>query len=251
MKILIGSTGLIGKTLLEKMTFGLAYNSKNMGSYAQEVQNENDLYLACLPATKWLVNQNPQEDMDNIRQILDILKTKTYKNIVLFSTIDVYGGAPFGVDETFEPEITKLDYGSNRYYFELKVREQLKFDRLSIFRLPALYGKHIKKNVLFDLLNNNNVDEINTNSAYQWYGLENLARDTQIYSDIHPTESVFNLFPEPVETKEIVKLFPEYDISEQTKRIEYNYKTKFGGYIQSKENSLRQIQEFVSASRGN
>lgn len=251
MKILIGSTGLIGKTISEKITFGLAYNSKNMGSYSQEVQNENDLYLACLPATKWLVNQDPQKDMKNILQILDTLKTRTYKNVVLFSTIDVYNGSPSGVEETYEPEITKLDYGSNRYQFEIKVREQLKFDRLSIFRLPALYGKHIKKNVLFDLLNNNNVDEINTNSAYQWYGLENLVRDVQIYSETYPTESVFNLFPEPIETKEIVKLFPEYVIPEQTKRIEYNYKTKFGGYIQSKEDSLRQIQEFVSASRSN
>lgn len=251
MNILVGDTGLIGKTISEEIEFHYKFNSKNISSFEKTVDSDNNLYLSCLPATKWIVNQNPVKDMENINQILEVLKSRTYKNIILFSTIDVYNNAPLGVDEDYSPTIDKLNYGNNRYYFETKVREVLKFDKLQIFRLPALYGKHIKKNVLFDLLNNNNVEDINTNSAYQWYGLENLVRDIQIYSEQYPSESVFNLFPEPVETKEIVKLFPEYEIPEQTKRIEYNYKTKFGGYIQTKENSLKQIQEFVNETRRN
>lgn len=245
MKILIGNTGLIGKTLCESIDFDYLYNSQNIDNFVSEIESGGDLYLSCLPATKWMVNKDPLKDIKNIDKILNIIRNKTYKKIVLFSTIDIYNSSPIESDETYHPTINEWNYGNNRYYFELKIKELLGFEKLNIFRLPALYGKYIKKNILFDLLNNNNVENINTNSAYQWYNLNNLVKDIEKYPDQYPKENIFNLFPEPVDTEEIIKLFPQYSILKQTSRVDYNYTTKFGKYIETKETSIKQIEKFI------
>jgi hypothetical protein len=126
----------------------------------------------------------------------------------------------------------------------------LKTKDLKIFRLPALFNKHIKKNILFDLLIDNNVSSINPNSAYQWYNLDNLADDIDENCFLFYNETVFNLFPEPVETSEILSLFNQSIQSSQA-RIDYDFKTKFtaSGYIKSKEESLQEIRDFVNAAR--
>jgi hypothetical protein len=248
MKILVGNTGLIGKTIREKINFDYEFNSKNIHEY-QDVQEYSELYLSCLPATKWMVNKNLQKDLETINQIIEIISKKAYSKVILFSTIDVYNDSPLGVNENYNPNIGRLSYGSNRYIFELLVREYLRSEETIIFRLPALYNKHIKKNVIFDLLNNNEVQNINSNSAYQWYNLDNLHEDIVNYPKQYKTQDLFNLFPEPLETSEILKLFPEYDVPEAKKRIVYDYTTICNEYISSKESCLKNIKRFVDETR--
>jgi hypothetical protein len=248
MKILVGNTGLIGKTIREKINFDYEFNSKNIHEY-DGVQEYSELYLSCLPATKWMVNKNLQKDLETINQIISIISKKTYSKVILFSTIDVYNDSPLGVNENYNPNIGRLSYGSNRYIFELLVREYLRSEETTIFRLPALYNKHIKKNVIFDLLNNNEVQNINSNSAYQWYNLDNLHEDIVNYPKQYKNQDLFNLFPEPLETAEIIKLFPEYDVPESKKRIVYDYTTICNEYISSKESCLENIKRFVDETR--
>jgi hypothetical protein len=250
MKLLFGSTGLIGKTLLESEMF-CGFNTKNSNDFNSIAENGDELYLCCLPAAKWQVNQALDRDIRNIEHITDIISKKRYSKVVLISTIDVYCESPLKYNEDYVPQIKSLNYGSNRYLFELFVRSFVKFDDLKIFRLPALYNKHIKKNILFDLLNNNNVDKININSSYQWYNLNNLWNDIKKYSAEYPKETIFNLFPEPIETKDIVAMFPEYNLTLFGNRVQYDYTTKLtdSGYIQTKGESLREIQEFINGSR--
>ena len=47
----------------------------------------------------------------------------------------------------------------------------------NIIRLPALVGEGLKKNALFDIKNNNNVDLIDSRNSYQFYPLKNLWKD--------------------------------------------------------------------------
>ena len=42
-------------------------------------------------------------------------------------------------------------YGKNRYYLEQWVKEN--FEKYLIVHLPGLYGKNIKKNFIYDLIN--------------------------------------------------------------------------------------------------
>lgn len=252
MRILVGYSGVIGSTLLDKMKFDYEFNSKNIDKF-DSVPDGCDLYLSCLPAAKWLVNKDPAADATNIENIVKILSKKTYGKIVLFSTIDVYCESPLRVSESFKPVVKSMNYGTNRYLFEVLVSSFLTYTDLKIFRLPAIYGKHIKKNILFDLIHNNNVDKINVNSKYQWYNLDNLVNDVEEYSKNFPKVNTFNLFPEPIPTRKIIKLFPEYNLSNFGPPIEYNYGTNIFGkkynYIQTAKYSLMDIEKFVNACR--
>lgn len=247
MKILVGNTGLIGQTLKQKISFDFEFNSKNVYEL-EKCPDFCDLYLSCLPATKWLINQNVKEDFVNIQNIVSILDKKQYKNIFLFSTIDVYSDSPIGVNEDYLPNVSGFNYGSNRFLFECMVKQFVKYDNCYIFRLPALFGRFIKKNVIYDLLNNNRIENINLNSYYQWYNLENLTIDIYDLISKNSTSNIFNLFNEPIYTEELVaKIFPECDIQTKNNLIEYNWKTKFvfNGYLNGKEEILNQIKKFV------
>lgn len=246
MKLLIGNTGLVGQTIQKFERFDGHFNSKNIYTIKNIKKDGDELFLTCLPASKWLVNKNLKEDIDNINNIIEILKETHYSKVILISTIDVYNDSPLFVDETYSPNISKLSYGNNRYFFELMVKEFIKADDLKIFRLPALFNNQIKKNILYDLIHNNNVNEINQNSFFQWYNLDNLWSDINTLTKKYPEEIIFNLFTEPIHTSEIVELFPHHMNKVQDgPKIIYDYYTKFGGYISKKNNVLGEIKKFI------
>lgn len=247
MKLIIGNTGLVGQTIKKYEKFDFEFNSKNIDTFKSVAKDGDELFLTCLPATKWLVNKNLKQDMDNINKIINTISDIHYSKITLISTIDVYNDSPLGVTENYSPNISKLSYGNNRYIFELLVKEYLKTDNLKIFRLPALFNNLIKKNVLYDLIHNNNVNQINQNSIFQWYNLDKLWSDINKFSNEYPDENLFNLFTEPIHTSEIVEMFPQHMDKVQTgTKIMYNYQTKFGGYIDKKYNVLNEIKIFIN-----
>ena len=251
MKLLIGNTGLIGTTLKDRITFDYEFNSKNLEDLLTlDIDfSITELYLCCLPATKWLVNKDPQADYDNMLKILSVLSQRNFGTIVLYSTIDVYNEAPIKSNENSVVPVTSLNYGSNRYMFELLIRNTINYKNLLILRLPSLFGIHIKKNIIFDLLNKNQIDKINYNSTYQWYNLKNLVDDT--FNNISVTRifRLVNLFPEPIPTSEILKIFrinkKETDLNSPPVVYDYTVNSAQGGYIDSKEGVLHQIRNFI------
>lgn len=249
MKLLIGNTGLIGTTLKDSMTFDYEFNSSNIHELKDlQLTNSTDVYLSCLPATKWQVNQDPHADLDNILKIIETLSTHSYRNIILYSTIDVYNNSTTYSNEDTSPSISKLDYGSNRYLFELLVKSNIKHNKLIILRLPALFGKHIKKNVIYDLLNNNEVHKIQLNSKYQWYNLNHLSIDTDRYINSPDSYLCVNLFSEPIDTSHIVKLFSSKKVDTKTPGAIYDYQTKYStsGYYRPANDILNEIREFIT-----
>ena len=144
---LVGYTGFVGGNLASSHDFDLLYNSKNIESaYGQKP----DLVVyAGVRAEKFLANRNPQGDRATILQAFENLKKISPQEVVLISTIDVYRD-PKGKDENSEMESDGLHpYGKNRLELEELVRKE--FDCL-IVRLPALFGKGIKKNFIYDAL---------------------------------------------------------------------------------------------------
>lgn len=250
MRVLVGDTGLVGTTLKENIDFDMTFNSSNF----QDIKKCGagaEVYLACLPATKWLVNKNLDQDIKNITAIAGVLREVKFSRINLISTIDVYCDSPEGSNEDFEPIFKKPSYGSNRYLFELMVRQQCQYYDIKIFRLPALYNKHIKKNIIYDMLNNHQVDKVNANSSFQWYDLDSLPYDMVDYSEMDG--SVFNLFPEPIDTREVIKLFPRVQQCDWGPRVSYNFKTKHSptGYIYGKDIAYALLKAFVDEASGN
>lgn len=249
-KILVGNTGLVGSVLKTKVKFDYEFNSKTIEEFSTTVPNGCDLFLTCLPATKWLVNQNVVKDYNTILDIISILRTKKYNKVYLISTIDVYSDSPEKSNEDYNPNFAGFSYGANRLLFEHLIDIFIQKEHYQIFRLPALFTNKLKKNILFDLLTNNQVEKINTNSSYQWYNLEQIYDDILKFSEKSSNEKIINLFPEPLETQTIVDLFPEHKdkVQSQINRVQYNFTTKLynTGYIKPKEEVLNEIKTFIS-----
>ncbi len=230
---LIGHTGFVWSNLNTQFSFTHKYNSQNI----EDIQWESFDMVVCawVRAVKWWANQNPKEDLTQIQELIDKLSTIQTKKIVLISTVDVYP-SPIHVDEDFDfwsiaPNSWHA-YGKNRYYLEQFVQQQ--FWGSHVIRLPGLFGNGLKKNVIFDLLNDNMLDKIIPNNAYQYYFLGNLWADIQ--KVMENNISVINFNSEPVLTSEIVEqFFSQKNIASPTEMpVLYDYYTKFAYIFDNK-----------------
>ncbi len=145
---LLGYTGFVGGNLLESASFTHLFNSKNIHDIKD---HEFDfLVCSCIPAEMFVANSNPEQDLKNIQDILDILKTVKAKQAVLVSTIAVYP-QPVVTDENSLQFDVNTPYGKHRRYVEEQFAQL--FENYLIVRLPALFGYNIKKNFLYDIIN--------------------------------------------------------------------------------------------------
>jgi len=240
MRILIGSTGFVGQNLQSFIKFDHLYNSKNINTF-KATDVEIDLYLACLPATKWLVNKDPISDFKNAINIFNYIKNGKYNNVYLFSTIDIYQNYPLHSNELTKIKSPTFGYGPNRYAFEVMITNNLKYNNIKIIRLPALFGPGLKKNILFDIKNDNEIMKINTNSFYQWYNMERLEDDLNKINLIN--HSIINMFPEPVNTLDFINNECGY----HGDKMVYDFKTIHtpSGYWYDKDTSIEEIRKFL------
>ena len=246
---LVGYTGFVGLNLQQHYKFDNLYNSKNF--IDAKNKSFDTIFFSALPATKWLVNKNPEKDLENINKITEILKTITVKKFILISTIDVYDEINGDFDEDYDNTGLTNAYGKHRLMFENFVKST--FNNYNIIRLPALIGKQLKKNVLYDLINNNCIQNIPVNSNFQWYDLDWLKNDVDIIlkNDI----KICNLFTEPLNTLQIIDLFDNYTLEMFPNKnvINYDIKTKYGylfnnitkNYIHSSQTVIDSIKNYI------
>ncbi len=149
MNALVGYTGFVGSNLYETGAFDKVYNSKNIEmAYGLE---PDLLVYAGLRAEKYLANNFPEKDMELILQAQNIIHAIAPKKLILISTVDVLD-TPVNVDENVHINYAQLHpYGFNRYKLEQWVT--INYPDALIIRLPALFGKNIKKNFLYDFIN--------------------------------------------------------------------------------------------------
>ena len=149
MNAIVGYTGFVGSNLTASGSFDAKYNSKNIQD-AYGTQPDLLVYSG-LRAEKYLANNEPEKDLEMIREAEKNIIKIAPKKLVLISTIDVFK-TPSGVDENSEIDVSGLAaYGYHRYLLECKVRE--KYPDALIIRLPGLFGKNIKKNFIYDFIN--------------------------------------------------------------------------------------------------
>ena len=215
---LVGYTGFVGSNLLQFYKFDHLYNSKNF----HEAQDKTfDILFFCgVPAVKWYANKHPEEDDSVMNKLKGILERVHAKKVVLISTIDVYETVDSQVNEdhVINHGVNHV-YGKNRYVFEEFIRTR--YEDHHIVRLPALFGKGLKKNVIYDLIHNNNVCDIPLNSAFQWYYLEWLKNDIDII--LKEGIRICNLFTQPIHTNRVIQLFKE------VYGIDYNFQIEYFG----------------------
>ncbi len=245
---LIGYTGFVGSNLNKQYDFTDLYNSKNF----QEMKDQAYDMVVCagVSAVKWMANKEPQKDLEGIKALEKVLERVKVQQFILISTIDVYA-TPQHLDEDFDcSSVSNHAYGTHRLAFEQFCSDR--FEGCTIVRLPGLFGEGLKKNVIYDLLNDNCLEMINIHSSYQYYYLKYLWRDIQITLDNNI--KLINLFTEPVPTQEIYNaFFPSKKIGQKpVPEGHYNLYTKYadkwnhqGHYIYTKDEVMQQLSEFI------
>ena len=227
---IIGWTGLIGGNLLNqyKKKFNKIdlFNSKNINKISKK-DKYDVVFCAALPATKWLANKAPAKDKKNAQKLIKNLKKINTKKFLLISTIDVN---------------YKHAYGQNRKILEKFIKKN--FKNYYILRLPGVFGKGLKKNILYDLLNNNEINKIYLNDKFQWYDLSYLFRD--IYKIFKNNQLGINeLYSPPIKNKEIINFFKKIKINQKRlKPINYLIRPKKGFY-KNKKFILDRIKKFI------
>lgn len=172
---LIGHTGFVGSTLLRQRSFDKLYRSTNIGEIAGK---EFDLVVcAGAPAQKWIANREPEVDRKKIEGLMSNLRNIHCKHFVLISTVDVFKH-PVAVDEATPVDEKDLHpYGLHRRLLEKFSETQ--FKNHLIVRLPGLVGPGLRKNVIFDFLNKNNLHAIDSRGVFQFYPMVNLWFDIE------------------------------------------------------------------------
>jgi len=194
---LIGYTGFVGSNILKQLpNIQAKFNSKNI----EEIQGKSfdTIYCAGAPGVKWLANKEPEKDLEQINRLISCLQKAKANRLALISTIDVYP-KPLNVDEdTAIPEDNHA-YGRHRLLLEQFVSKN--FDHV-ILRLPALFGPGLKKNIIFDFMNDNNIEQIHQDGQFQFYNIENLSSD--IKKSIEHNLKLINISTEPISVSDLV-----------------------------------------------
>jgi len=252
-RALIGHTGFVGSNLRAQGSYTDLFNSANFRDLAG--QSFDEVTCAGISAVKWLANKEPEKDWAAIHELLDVLETMRVRRFVLISTIDVYPQPEQPFDESANLDgMANHAYGRHRLAVEQWVAER--FRERAIVRLPALFGPYLKKNALFDLLNDNNVRSINPGGCFQWYPVRRLGGDLEIVA--RTGIDLVNLFPEPVAMAAIIaEFFPSAAVGPMTTPASvYRLKTRhaklFGGddgYVMDARAVLDAMGAYVSSAR--
>lgn len=245
---IIGHTGFVGGNITSQQTFDFRFNSTNI----QEIRDQKfDLLVVAAPsAAKWKANQDPETDWKSISELMEVLTQVQAKQIVSLSTVDVYK-LPVGVNEDsfIQPEENQ-PYGKHRFLFEEFIRQH--FTQHLIVRLPGLFGKGLKKNFIFDMLNNNCLDLTHKESVFQLYSLENIWRDIQIA--LAQGITLINFATEPTSAQEIARLCfaKNFDTITEKPPVSYDMQSKYASlygkgdvYLYDKEQVVEQLKAFI------
>lgn len=245
---LIGHTGFVGGNLLRQAPFEACYNSKNIECIAGQAF---DLIVCCgAPAEKWRANREPEPDRLGVQRLMDCLGRAQGNLVILISTVDVFG-RPIGVDEDspVDPEGATA-YGRHRYALEQFVRRT--FPSL-IVRLPGLFGTGLKKNILYDFLHGKCLDQVHSQSIFQFYGVDRLWAD--IGTARRHRLKLVHFGTEPVSVAEVAEaaFHVRFDNATATKPVRYDLRTQYdslfgggGGYVQRKATVLAGIRAYVA-----
>lgn len=194
---LIGFSGFVGSTLLKQAEFSALFRSTNI----HEIENDEFDVMVCAgaPAQKWIANRDPADDRKKIESLINHLRTIKCKKFILISTVDVFK-EPIGVDESTPVDESGLNaYGLHRRLLEKFVEQY--FPSYLIVRLPGLVGPGLRKNVIFDFLNDNNLHAIESRGVFQFYPMVNLWHDIQIA--LKAGLSLVHLTAEPISVADV------------------------------------------------
>ncbi len=247
---LIGYTGFVGSTLVKQQLFDCRYRSTNIGEIDK---NKFDLVVcAAAPAQKWIANREPVADRQNIENLIEHLGTVQCHTFILISTVDVFKNSAGAHEDTPVDEAGLHPYGLHRRLLEKFIEDR--FSNRLVVRLPGLVGPGLRKNVIFDILNNNNLRVIDSRGVFQFYPMVNLWYDIQIA--LQSGLKLVHLTAEPVSVADIAetcfgKAFHQ-TLSDPPAVYDFqsNHASVFGGqgrYQYSKRETIQAVRAYAQS----
>jgi nucleoside-diphosphate-sugar epimerase len=249
---IVGITGFVGGNLARQHRFDATFHSRNVAELAA---GDYDLLVcAGAPAEKWRANADPEGDRARLAPLLGAIERVRAREVVLVSTVDVYP-APVEVDEDSAIDRSgQHPYGRHRLELEELVRSR--FPGALVVRLPALFGRGLKKNAVYDLLTGNQVDQIHADGSFQFYGLDRLWPDVKRMRALGLR--LVNVATEPVTIAEIAREAFGLEFDNRPPRLpaRYDFRSRHaaalggaGGYLLSRREVLADLARFVAAWR--
>jgi dTDP-4-dehydrorhamnose reductase len=194
---IIGS-GFLGTKLLEQLKSATVFDRSSLFA----IPKFCDVIIIAAPTGNRLtVNQNPKQDLEDCISIHNAVEQVSYRKIIYLSTVDVYATKTSKSDQP-EPLVPDSSYGANRYLLESKISA---LPNSAIVRLPSLCHKDIKKNILYDLVNQQWLEKICLDSETQWYPVDQLSNDIEYIIDNNISQ--INLTTAPISNRVIVEKF--------------------------------------------
>jgi sugar phosphate isomerase/epimerase len=249
MNALIGWTGFVGQNLFDQMTNDERatysyYNSETIESICGNTFDT--LICAGMPAAKWLANADPAKDRATLDRLIRCLEQVHAQRVYLISTVDVLDCS---IPQREKGTVWSVQpYGIHRKLLEDFVIQR--FADVTVVRLPGLFGRGLKKNVLYDLPAANCISNISLDSRFQWYDIGDLWADMKKCRKFKC--KCIHLVSEPVTTRDIVsRFFPHYlSACKGTHTVVYDLQTEyFGPWWQSKEVILGKMGKFFQRPR--
>lgn len=247
---LIGHSGFVGGTLLRQRPFAELYRSTNIADIAG--RSFDTVVCAGAPAQKWIANREPEADRSKIETLIAHLARVRCSTFVLISTVDVFKHA-VEVDEDTVPDEQGLHpYGLHRRLLEKFAEGH--FERCLVVRLPGLVGPGLRKNVIFDFLNDNNLHAIESRGVFQFYPMVNLWADLQVALE-HDLR-LLHLTAEPVSVADVARLGfgKSFDNTLPATPASYDFRSRhaavFGGvgsYQYSKRETLQAVRAYAQS----
>lgn len=242
---LIGFSGFVGSALLKQSKFDALYRSTNIG----EIDGREFGLVVCAgaPAQKWIANRDPDDDRHKIDALIGHLRAVKCETFVLISTVDVFK-TPVGVDEATLVDETGLHpYGLHRRLLEKFVQDH--FSKHLIVRLPGLVGPGLRKNVIFDFLNNNNLHAIESRGVFQFYPMVNLWSDIQ--TALQERLQLVHLTAEPISVAEVSFLGfgKPFAQTRSNEPVRYDMQTRYAAMFGSQGRYQYSTRETVQAIR--
>lgn len=193
MNALLGHTGFVGSTLARLHPFDACFNTANIDALDDGYEL---VVCAAAPGTKWIANRDPAADRAAIDRLVRALDRVGRARVILISTVDVFG-EPYDVDENSVP-VPHQPYGEHRLALEQFVR--VRFPDATIARLPALVGPGLRKNALYDLCHDHEVDRLDARAVFQVYPVERL------WADLQGAPPLVHLVAEPLPLGDIARV---------------------------------------------
>jgi len=240
MNCLIGHSGFVGFNLTQQ--YGDKINDYYNSTNIEQIKGKHydTIFCAGVSAKKWQANLDPETDLRNINKLLNCLDHVTTKKFILISTIDVYDKVCNQSNEDYVPGDENHSYGKHRLHVENYVK---RFDYL-IVRLAGLFGFGLRKNIIYDYIQNGTIPN---DSTFQWYYLGDLKQD--IEWALNNNIKIINLFTEPIPNNII---FPKID-GTNTKIIRYDIKTKYSqtGYWRTQNDIMCKLRKYIDTMLNN